>query len=113
MKGATAHWWHQRLTAIALVPLTLLLVWLLPCMAEIDHGALVAWMRPPLAPAVLVLLLAAGLYHMKLGVEVVIGDYVHGRAARWAAQIALELATWTLAAVGLVSILALAAGLAP
>ncbi len=113
MKGATAHWWHQRLTAIALVPLALPLAWLLPCMARIGHDELLAWMHPPLLPALVALLLAAGLYHMKLGVEAVIGDYVHRPAARWTAQIALVLATWVLAALGLVSILVLAAGGAP
>ena len=113
MKGATAHWWHQRLTAIALVPLALPLAWLLPCMTRIGHDQLLDWMRPPLLPALIALLLAAGLYHMKLGVEAIIGDYVHRPAARWTAQIALELATWTLAVLGLVSVLVLATGGAP
>jgi succinate dehydrogenase / fumarate reductase, membrane anchor subunit len=108
-KTGTSHWWHQRLTAIALIPLVLFLVGLLPNMAGATHREFTALMQIPITPVVLILLVAAGLYHMKLGLQVVIEDYVHNACVKMALVVSLTLFTFFLAAAGIVSIIMLAA----
>jgi succinate dehydrogenase / fumarate reductase membrane anchor subunit len=75
-KSTVAHWWHQRLTAVALIALGL---WLAIALTRIDLGsqvALVAWIGEPLNATLLGLLSIAATYHSSLGVQVVLEDYV-------------------------------------
>ena len=78
-KSGTGHWWAQRLTAVALIPLIIWFVISLIIMTGSDHDAAIAWIGNPLTAVLLVLLIAAGFYHMQLGLQVVIEDYVHTR----------------------------------
>jgi succinate dehydrogenase / fumarate reductase membrane anchor subunit len=107
-KTGTAHWWHQRLTAIALIPLVLYLIALLPNLAGATYREFTAIMQVPITPVVLILLIGAGIYHMKLGLQVVIEDYVHNEALKMALIVTLTLAAFFLAAAGIVSIIMLA-----
>lgn len=109
-KTGTGHWWHQRLTALALIPLVLFLVGLLPNMAGASYREFRALMHFPVVSILLFLLVGVGLYHMKLGLQVVIEDYVHHEATKVTLQIALVFVTVLLGVAGLVSILMLAAG---
>ena len=75
-RRGTEHWWQQRITAVALVPLGL---WLLPSVARIlplGHDVVVQWIQRPLNAVLLVLFLAALFHHTHLGLQVVIEDYV-------------------------------------
>jgi succinate dehydrogenase / fumarate reductase membrane anchor subunit len=76
-KEGTQHWWSQRLTAVALVPLTLWFVVALLGMDSFAHPAIVAWMAQPLNSILLILLLLVMLNHSQLGLQVVVEDYVH------------------------------------
>lgn len=105
----TGHWWHQRLTAIALVPLTLFLVGLLPNLAGATHREFVALMNIPATPIALILLLGVGLWHMKLGLQVIIEDYVHNEGLKLTLLIAMTFATVLLGTAGLVAIVLLMA----
>ena len=76
-KEGVDHWWHQRLTALALIPLT---IWFCLAVARLpgtDYVTLVAWIAVPFNAVLLVTLIIAGLYHGYLGVQVVMEDYVH------------------------------------
>ncbi len=108
-RTGTSHWWHQRLTAIALIPLTLFLVGLLPSLAGATHREFVALMQIPATPIALVLLIGVGLWHMKLGLQTVIEDYVHHDGLKLTLQIGLAFATVLLGVAGLVAIVMLAA----
>lgn len=77
-KSGTGHWWWQRLTAIALVPLVIWLVWSLYAMAGADLETVRAWLARPLNSLLMVSTLIALFYHAQLGMQVVIEDYVHG-----------------------------------
>ncbi len=79
-KGGTEHWWVQRLTAVALIPLGL---WLLFSLATVDtasYDAVVAWIQKPLTGVFLLLTVLVVVYHSYLGVQVVVEDYVGGSA---------------------------------
>ena len=108
-KTGTSHGWHQRLTAVALIPLIIFLVGLLPSMAGASYREFTELMQIPITPIALILLIGTGLYHMKLGVQVVIEDYVHNEPLKVGLQIALLLGTVFLAVAGIVSIIMLAA----
>ncbi len=76
------HWWMQRLTAVALVPLLIWFVASLAFLAGADHARVTAWIGHPVVAVLLLLMLFALFYHLKLGMQVVIEDYVHGKFAK-------------------------------
>ena len=107
-KEGVDHWWAERITAIALVPLTLWFVIAVIELAGADRAAFVEWVRHPVPAVLLVLLLIATFYHNALGLQVVIEDYVANEGAKLAALIVMKLAAFLLAALGIFSVLKLA-----
>jgi succinate dehydrogenase / fumarate reductase membrane anchor subunit len=89
-KDGTGHWWAQRLTALALIPLTIWFVASLVNLAGADHAAMAAWMGNPVSAGLMILLVVATFYHAALGLQVVIEDYIHGEGAKMAALIAVK-----------------------
>ena len=77
-KDGTTHFWRQRLTAIANVPLTLFLVWFAITIANADVAGSLALVANPFVAALLILSAISIAWHMKIGMQVVIEDYVHG-----------------------------------
>jgi succinate dehydrogenase / fumarate reductase membrane anchor subunit len=100
-------WWAERVSAVALVPLTLWFVASLIAHAGSDYGTFVAWLRTPLAPILMILLLIALFYHTALGLQVVIEDYVHS-TTKFAAVIAARLGCCALATAGVMATLRIA-----
>lgn len=101
----TDHFWRQRLTAIALVPLTLFFVGFLICMNGAGYDEVRAALAHPQVALVLAVMLIAGLVHMRIGMQIIIEDYIHGEGAKLTL---LVLNTFFTIAVGVVSIFALA-----
>jgi len=81
-KGGTHHFWLQRLTAIALIPLTIWFALSIASLASADQATVQAWMQSPLSATLMLSFLLAGFWHMKLGLQVVIEDYVHGESTK-------------------------------
>ena len=104
-KGGTHHWWLQRLTAIALIPLTVWLTASIVGLVGADYETVRTWVAIPLVAILLVLFLAATFYHLKLGLQVVIEDYVHHEGVKLAAQMAVTFAAILLAAVSIFAVL--------
>ena len=73
----TGHWWAQRMTAVALIPLLLWFVASLCVMVGSDYAAVREWVATPIVSILLVLLAIAAFHHAQLGLQVVIEDYVH------------------------------------
>jgi succinate dehydrogenase / fumarate reductase membrane anchor subunit len=81
-KNGTAHWWMQRLTAIALVPLGIWLLASLVALVGADHATVVGWLNRPVPAILMILLVTAGFYHLKLGLQVVIEDYIGAESSK-------------------------------
>ena len=79
-KDGVEHWWMERVSAVALVPLTLWFVASIIAHTGSDYATFIAWLRTPLATILMILLLIALFYHTALGLQVVIEDYVHSGA---------------------------------
>ena len=109
-RDGTAHWWAQRVTALALVPLT---VWFVAGVATnlgADHAAFVTWIGDPLVAVVMLLAVLAGFHHAQLGLQVVIEDYVHTEWLKIASILAVKFAAVALGIAAAFSILMLACG---
>ncbi len=87
-KSGTGHFWHQRLTAIANVPLVIAFVLILVSLLGRSHAAVVQILGSPLVAIVMLLFIGSITYHMKLGMQVIIEDYVHDEKWKLAAVIA-------------------------
>jgi len=112
-KEGTSHWWHQRLTAVAMVPLGLWFALTLPGLEFGSHAALVAWIREPITAILLGLTVSCLVYHSWLGIRVVLEDYIGGHGAKVVALVLSSFAHIFLFAVCLFSILKIALGAAP
>jgi succinate dehydrogenase / fumarate reductase membrane anchor subunit len=75
-KDGTAHWWAQRVTAVALVPLTLWFVFSLLTLPDFEYETVRTWLSVPITGFLSVLLVAVMSYHSYLGTIVIIEDYV-------------------------------------
>lgn len=103
------HWWAERISAVALVPLT---IWLMACLIArtgSNYAGLVQWLRMPSTTIVMILLLIALFYHTALGLQVIIEDYVHS-GLKFAAIAIIRLTCVGLAVAGIVAILLVAFG---
>ena len=86
-KEGSHHWWMQRLTAIALIPLT---VWFAISIIDIvgaDHAAVVNWFSSPVISIFMILFVSTMVYHSTLGVQVVIEDYIHHEPTKLASVV--------------------------
>jgi succinate dehydrogenase / fumarate reductase membrane anchor subunit len=109
-KEGTGHFWHQRLTAIALIPLTFLFVVIVFAFIGADHADAVELMGNPLVATVMLLFLIVGFYHMKLGMQVVIEDYISHEGVKIAALLCVTFGGFTLATASIFAVLKLALG---
>lgn len=106
----TDHFWRQRLTAIANVPLTLGFVALLVCLAGADHATTVAALSNPLVALLLLALVVSATIHMRLGMQVIVEDYVHHEGAKLVCLVANTIFSAAIALAAIFAILKIAFG---
>ncbi len=103
-KTGTEHWWMQRVTAVGLIPLTLWFVASLVSLAGADFETAYLWVASPTGSVPMILLLLAGLWHGKLGLQVVVEDYIHAEGVKVAILMLLSLATVALGVAGVFAV---------
>jgi len=81
-KDGTGHFWHQRLTSVANIPLIIFFVWQIASLSGKPHSAMVERMSSPWVATVMLVVVIAGVYHMKLGMQSIIEDYVHSEISK-------------------------------
>jgi len=109
-KEGVAHWWAQRVSAVALVPLALWFVIALIGLVGADRQALIAWLHNPVSAMLMILLIVATFYHAALGLQIVIEDYVARDGAKLALIIAMRLLCLVFVVRGVLAVLKLALG---
>jgi succinate dehydrogenase / fumarate reductase membrane anchor subunit len=106
-KDGVKQWWLERVTAIALVPLTVWFAASIVVHTGNDYVTLIAWLRTPIATILMVLLLIALFYHTALGLQVVIEDYIHS-GMKIPVLLGMRFGCFALAAAGILAMLRIA-----
>ncbi|MEX2644018.1 MAG: succinate dehydrogenase, hydrophobic membrane anchor protein [Acetobacterales bacterium] len=109
-RSGADHWWVQRLTAIALVPLSLWFIWAVIALTGEAHATARAWAAEPFNAVMLVVLVIATFHHAQLGLQVVIEDYVHHEGAKIASLVAMKFLSFVLALAGVFAVVRIALG---
>lgn len=107
-KSGLHHWWAQRVTAMALLPLSLYFVLSVLMLAGASRAEMVSFMAEPWNAVLYLCLIAALFYHLSLGLQTVIEDYVHNDATRMASLLAVKGVIVLCALASAVSVLKLA-----
>jgi succinate dehydrogenase / fumarate reductase membrane anchor subunit len=102
-KHGTQHFWHQRLTAVILVPITLWFTISLFQLSSLDYSGVLSWINSTINAVLLLVFIINAYYHAILGVRVVIEDYIH---SEWQKIACLILVNILVLLAGLVAILA-------
>ena len=107
-KSGLHHWWHQRVSAVAMVGLVSWMVVLLFSLVEADYQTALNMLAHPVNATVVVLFVAVGLWHASLGLQVVLEDYVANEGVRLIAILAVKMAASVTAILAILSVLKVA-----
>jgi succinate dehydrogenase / fumarate reductase membrane anchor subunit len=107
-KSGLHHWWHQRVSAVAMVGLVSWMVVLLFSLVEADYQTAMNILAHPVNATVVVLFVAVGLWHASLGLQVVLEDYVANEGVRLIAILAVKMAASVTAILAILSVLKVA-----
>lgn len=102
-KSGTEHFWLQRVTAVANVPLTLFMVGLVISLAGSNYAAVKATLGSPIVAIGVILFVVSAVWHMRLGMQVIIEDYIHAEGAKVLCVLAN---TFVAVVIGLASVFA-------
>ena len=109
-KHGFSHWWWQRVTAIALIPLSLWFVASIVCLVGADYPEVVAWLSSPLNGSIILLFVLTALYHGQTGLQVVIEDYIHTKWLNLSLLLLMKFASVALAVLASISVLKIVLG---
>jgi succinate dehydrogenase / fumarate reductase membrane anchor subunit len=108
-KEGTTHFWHQRLTALLLIPLVLWFGFSIAAM-PVDHASLIGWVAHPVVAIALILLILSTFYHAQLGIQIVIEDYISTHSTRTVSIIIINFLCLLFAIIGVVAVLKITFG---
>ncbi|MEE9303791.1 MAG: succinate dehydrogenase, hydrophobic membrane anchor protein [Thiotrichaceae bacterium] len=107
---ATRHFWVQRLTALALIPLTLWFGFSVAMLPEANYETVVAWLQSPFNTVMLVLVVIVAFQHAHLGMQVIFEDYISDHSKRMFAVLTTKFISYFMMVLGVYSILKIALG---
>jgi succinate dehydrogenase / fumarate reductase membrane anchor subunit len=105
-----SHWWMQRLTAMALAPLSLWFVGSMVYFAGADYATFTAWIGSPAVAISLIIFVFCIFYHSQLGLQVIIEDYIHAQFAKFSLLVLMKFVHVIAAVAAIFSILRIAYG---
>jgi succinate dehydrogenase / fumarate reductase membrane anchor subunit len=109
-RSGTQHFWHQRLTSVANIPLTIAFIVIVISLLGRNHAAAVQILGSPLVAVVMLLFILTNVYHMCLGMQEIIVDYVHDELLKYAALMANTFFGFVIALASAYAILKLSFG---
>jgi succinate dehydrogenase membrane anchor subunit len=109
-KTGLGHWWAQRVSAVALVPLTLWFVFSLLLLPNLEQETARAWLQLPVSSLLAIALVAVLAYHSYLGAVVIVEDYVHTEALKIFSRLCLQFLHALAGGAGIFAILHVAFG---
>lgn len=109
-KEGLHHWWAQRVTAIALIPLTVLFAFQIALLSMSDYKTVIECIGSPWSAALIVSLIVAAFYHAALGMQVIYEDYIGHKAVRIGAIMMTNLLLFLLSAAGVIAVVRIALG---
>lgn len=109
-KHGFSHWWWQRVTAIALVPLCLWFVYSILCLMNGGYDVATAWLSSPINATLMLVFVLAMLFHAQTGLQVVIEDYVHTKWMNLTLLLIVKFSAAVLAVLATISVLKVALG---
>ena len=107
-KAGAHHWWAQRVTAVALIPLTLWFVVSVLSLAGHPQPDVAHWISHPLVAVLLIALILASFHHAQLGLQAVMEDYIHDEGQRLIWILVMKAVVYLLGLAALLSVLKLA-----
>tara|TARA_R110002074_G_scaffold170006_1_gene332185 strand:+ start:22470 stop:22850 length:381 start_codon:yes stop_codon:yes gene_type:complete len=109
-KEGLHHWWAQRVSAIALIPLTVLFAFQVALLSMSDYKTVIECIGSPWSAALIVSLIVAAFYHAALGMQVIYEDYIGHKAVRIGAIMMTNLLLFLLGAAGVIAVVRIALG---
>ena len=109
-KSGTEHFWHQRLTAMANIPLSIGFVVVVASLMGRNHAAVVQIIGSPFVAVLMLLFILSATLHMRIGMQVIIEDYVHHEPLKLAAIMANNCFSFAVAMASIYAILKLSSG---
>lgn len=109
-RSGVRHWWMQRVTAIALIPLGIWFAAAFIALLGADYLTVTAWLSRPINAVLAALLVAVMFHHSWLGIQVVVEDYVHAEGIKIASLLVIKFIHVLLAAFGVFVVLRIAFG---
>jgi succinate dehydrogenase / fumarate reductase, membrane anchor subunit len=109
-RSGLQHWKMQRLTAISNVLLVLWFLFSAMALSGSGYDQVRAWLASPVTASLMVLLIISTFYHARIGLQVVVEDYVHHEGAKMASLVAIALIVLALAVACIVAVLTIAIG---
>ena len=110
-RAGTRHFWHQRLTSVASIPLSIAVVVIIIALLGRNHAAVVQILGSALVAITMLLFIVTSVYHMWLGMQVIIEDYVHDEPIKLATLMANTFFSFAIGLVAIFAILKLSFGL--
>lgn len=103
-RGGTHHWINQRITAVGNVILLPWLLFSLLRLPSLDHASVTDWLAEPLVAVPMILMVISVFYHFRLGLQVVIEDYIHEEALKFGALLLLNFYAIGVGALGIFAV---------